>query len=89
VKGTSLPVDYHTVSKPKIYLDAKTDKQKRRATITKNDVYQQLPRQVVANQIPFRVEPYHKSLKQNASLSLSPTKTITNQTNHLFASLCA
>lgn len=37
----------------------------------------------------WNVEPYHKSLKQNASLEKSPTQTITTQTNHLFASLCA
>lgn len=201
VNGVSLPVNYHLVSKPEVYLDTKTGKPKRRATVTKNEVYQQLLRQVVANQIPFRyvvndvwyasaenmgfvketlkrdfvmplktnrkvalsldaqkqgqyvpvdelgleagttmtvylegvdfplqfvkqvftngdgsvgilylvtsdleltydgittiygkrwnVEPYHKSLKQNASLSLSPTKTVTTQSNHLFASLCA
>jgi len=35
------------------------------------------------------VEPYHKSLEQNASLSKSPTKTVTTQSNHLFASLGA
>jgi DDE superfamily endonuclease len=201
VNGVSLPVNYHLVSKTEAYLDEKTGKQKRRATETKNEVYQRLLRQVVANQIPFRygvndvwyasadnmlfikhdlkrdfvmplktnrkvalsveaqkqgqyvrvdavgleagttmtvylegvnfplllvkqvftngdgsvgilylvtsdleltydgittiyrkrwnVEPYHKSLKQNASLSLSPTKTVTTQSNHLFASLCA
>jgi len=37
----------------------------------------------------WNVEPYHKSLKQNASLEKSPTHTVTTQTNHLFASLCA
>lgn len=37
----------------------------------------------------WNVEPYHKSLKQNASLSKSPTKTIRTQSNHFFASLCA
>ncbi|MCI0553571.1 MAG: transposase [Anaerolineae bacterium] len=201
VNAVSLPVNYHLVSKPEIYLDTKTGKQKRRATVTKNEVYQQLLPQVVANQIPFRyvvndvwyaaaakmrfvkydlkrdfvmplksnrkvalsveaqkqgqyvrvdelvleagttlsvylegvdfalqlvkqvftngdgsvgilylvtsdleltydgittiygkrwnVEPYHKSLKQNASLSLSPTKTVTTQSNHFFAALCA
>ena len=201
VNGVSLPVNYHLVSKPEVYLDLKTGKHKRRATVTKNEVYQQLLRQVVVNQIPFRyvvndvwyasadnmrfvkhdlqrdfvmplktnrkvalsaesqkqgqyvrvdelrleagtpqtvylegvdfplqlvkqvftnedgsvgllylvtsdielthdqittiygkrwnVEPYHKSLKQNASLSLSPTKTVTTQSNHLFAALCA
>ena len=37
----------------------------------------------------WNVEPYHKSLKQNASLEKSPTQTVATQTNHLFASLCA
>src|SRR5258708_6527695 len=37
----------------------------------------------------WNVEPYHKSLKQNASLEKSPTQTVTTQTNHLFASLWA
>jgi hypothetical protein len=36
----------------------------------------------------WNVEPYHKSLKQNASLEKSPTHTVTTQTNHLFAALC-
>lgn len=36
----------------------------------------------------WNVEPYHKSLKQNASLEKSPTQTVTTQTNHLFAALC-
>jgi hypothetical protein len=34
------------------------------------------------------VELYHKSLKQNASLEKSPTKTVKTQSNHFFASLC-
>jgi hypothetical protein len=37
----------------------------------------------------WNVEPYHKSLKQNASLSKSPTKTTTTQSNHFFAALCS
>ena len=37
----------------------------------------------------WNVEPYHKSLKQNASLSKSPTKIVRTQSNHVFASLCA
>jgi IS4 transposase len=35
------------------------------------------------------VEEYHKSLKQNASLAKSPTRTVTTQTAHVFASLLA
>jgi hypothetical protein len=37
----------------------------------------------------WSVEKYHKSLKQNASLSKSPARTVTTQSNHLFASLPA
>ena len=36
----------------------------------------------------WNVEPYHKSLKQNASLEKSPTQTVKTQTNHFFAALC-
>jgi len=36
----------------------------------------------------WNVEPYHKSLKQNAPLEKSPTQTVTTQTNHFFAALC-
>ncbi len=36
----------------------------------------------------WNVEPYHKSLKQNASLEKSPTHTVTTQTNHVFGALC-
>jgi DDE superfamily endonuclease len=36
----------------------------------------------------WNVEPYHKSLKQNASLQKSPTPTVVTQTNHFFAALC-
>src|SRR5712692_902918 len=35
------------------------------------------------------VEPYHKSLKQNASLEKSPVHTVVTQTNHFFAALCS
>jgi len=37
----------------------------------------------------WSIEVYHKSLKQNASLEKSPTRTTTTQRNHLFASVCA
>lgn len=36
----------------------------------------------------WNVEPYHKSLKQNASLEKSPTQTVATQTNHFFAAVC-
>jgi IS4 transposase len=37
----------------------------------------------------WKVEEYHKSLKSNASLAKSPTKTIRTQGNHVFASIWA
>lgn len=37
----------------------------------------------------WKVEQYHKSMKQNASLCKSPTRTVTTQTNHFFAALYA
>jgi SRSO17 transposase len=37
----------------------------------------------------WKVEEYHKSLKSNASLAKSPTKTIRTQSNHVFASIYA
>lgn len=37
----------------------------------------------------WKVEEYHKSLKQNAALEKSPTRTPATQANHLFCSLLA
>ncbi len=37
----------------------------------------------------WKVEEYHESLKQNASLAKSPTKTVRTQTNHFYLSLLA
>jgi hypothetical protein len=37
----------------------------------------------------WKVEEYHKSLKSNASLAKSPTKTMRTQTNHVFSSIYA
>ncbi|MGI4791601.1 MAG: hypothetical protein ACRYFS_22495 [Janthinobacterium lividum] len=45
--------------------------------------------QEIKSQERWQVEVYHKSLKQNASLACSPTRTKTTQSNHVFLSLCA
>ena len=37
----------------------------------------------------WEVEEYHKSLKQNAGLGKSPTKTTTTQANHFYAAMLA
>jgi hypothetical protein len=36
----------------------------------------------------WNIEPFHKSLKQNASLTKSPAHTPNTQTNHFFAAMC-
>ena len=48
-----------------------------------------LPNDIIRSyQKRWRVEEYHKSLKQNASLERSPTHTQRTQTNHFYAALC-
>ena len=37
----------------------------------------------------WNVEVFHKSLKQNAALEKSPTKTVRSQSNHIFAAMIA
>jgi hypothetical protein len=37
----------------------------------------------------WQVEVFHKSLKSNASLAKSPTRTVKTQSNHVFMSICA
>ena len=37
----------------------------------------------------WKIEEYHKSIKENASLAKSPTKKIRSQANHIFASIVA
>ncbi len=37
----------------------------------------------------WRIEEYHKSIKENTSLAKSPTKKMRSQANHIFASIVA
>ena len=37
----------------------------------------------------WKVEVFHKSLKSNANLAKSPTRTLRTQSNHVFLSICA
>ena len=37
----------------------------------------------------WKIEEYHKSLKSNAALAKSPTRTLRTQSNHVFLSICA
>lgn len=49
-------------------------------TIDTNQIYE-------VYQKRWRIEEYHKSIKQNASLSKSPTKVVCSQKNHIFSAI--
>ena len=53
-QGVSLPVGFHLVAKTEKYTDPKTQKEKRRSPVSKNEVCQELIKQAVTNLIPFR-----------------------------------
>ena len=52
--GVSLPVGFHLVAKTEKYLDPKTQKEKRRSPVTKNELCRELIKQAGVNLIPFR-----------------------------------
>ena len=54
-----------------------------------NDLESSADRIYEVYQKRWRIEEYHKSIKQNASLEKSPTKVVRSQKNHIFASVIA
>lgn len=52
-----------------------------------NDFSLSAEKMVDVYQKRWRIEEYHKSIKQNASLAKSPTRTVRTQSNHIFASI--
>jgi hypothetical protein len=52
--GVSLPVGFHLVAKTEKYLDPKTQKEKRRSPVSKNESCRELIKQAGADHIPFR-----------------------------------
>lgn len=54
-----------------------------------NDLESSADRIYEVYQKRWRIEEYHKSIKQNASLEKSPTKVERSQRNHIFASIVA
>ncbi len=54
-----------------------------------NDLESSAKRIYEVYQKRWRIEEYHKSIKQNASLEKSPTKVVRSQRNHIFASIIA
>lgn len=57
--------------------------------LVSNDMTSSAERLYEVYQKRWRIEEYHKSVKQNASLAKSPTKTVTTQCNHIFAAIIA
>lgn len=55
--------------------------------IVTNDLNSDADRIYEIYQKRWRIEEYHKSIKQNTSLEKSPTKVIRSQKNHIFASI--
>ena len=50
----SLPVGFHLVAKTEQYRDPKTQKEKRRSPMSKNEVCRELIKQAITNLLPFR-----------------------------------
>ncbi|HEV8052911.1 MAG TPA: transposase [Parachlamydiaceae bacterium] len=55
--------------------------------IVTNDLGNDADRIYEVYQKRWRIEEYHKSIKQNTSLEKSPTKVVRSQKNHIFASI--
>lgn len=53
-KDVSLPVGFHMVAKTEKYIDKKTNKEKRRSAVSKNEIALELIEQAVKNKIEFR-----------------------------------
>ena len=54
-----------------------------------NDMHSSADRLYEVYQKRWRIEEFHKSIKQNASLAKSPTKKVKTQCNHIFAAMIA
>jgi len=53
-QGVSVPVGFYLVAKTEKYIDPKTQKEKRRSSVSKKEVCQELIKQAVTNRLPFR-----------------------------------
>jgi Transposase len=52
--SVSLPINFRLVAKTETYLDAKTNQEKRRSPVSKNELAREMIQQVVKNQVLFR-----------------------------------
>lgn len=49
----SLPVGFEVISQTEIYIDRKTQKEKRRPAVTENEIARRLIQQAIKNEVPF------------------------------------
>lgn len=49
-----IPINYHLVAKTRHYCEIATKKEKRKAEVTKNEIFRDMVGQIVQNQLPFR-----------------------------------
>lgn len=83
LKGTDFPVQLLK----KVFINE--DGSEGSLYLVSNDIYKEADHLYEIYKKRWAIEEYHKSIKQNASLAKSPTKTVTSQSNHIFASLIA
>ena len=57
--------------------------------LVSNDMHCSAERLYEVYQKRWRIEEFHKSIKQNASLEKSPTKKVKTQCNHVYAAMIA
>lgn len=57
--------------------------------LASNDIEHEVDHLYQIYQKRWRIEEYHKSIQENASLAKSPTKRVRSQANHIFASIVA
>jgi hypothetical protein len=57
--------------------------------LVSNDMTSSAERLYEVYQKRWRIEEYHKSIKQNTSLTKSPARSVKTQSNHIFASIIA
>jgi hypothetical protein len=85
-QGVSVPVSLHLVAKTEKYTDPKTQKEKRRRSVAKHAVGQELSKQAVTNLIPFRFvlfdvwlprqKPWSSSNSSNSATLSVPSRPI-------------
>ncbi len=52
--GVSLPIAFELVKKPTVFIDPKTNKQKRKSEVTKNELLREMLKTCQQNQVKWR-----------------------------------